>query len=113
MGNKLDYLALLQLTIQQKHNCVAVHRESVPVHEALDEQTIWKGEVEVFDVTGHAETDTCYAWSHAGTHKGVGVKLITVLGKRPVDSASMAVRTAIFYNVQPAPAQNIPRRRDS
>ena len=107
MGNKLDYLAWLQLTIQQKHHCVAVHRESVPVHEELDDQTVWKGEVEVFDMMGHAETDTCYAWSDEGPRKGRSVKLITVLGKRPVRSASMAVRTAIFYNIQPVPVQNI------
>ena len=110
MRNKFDYLALLQLTIQQKHSCVAIHRESVPVHEQLDDQTIWKGEVEVFDVMGHAETDTCYAWSHEGIRQGGGVKLITVLGKRPVDSASMAIRTAIFYDVQPALVQNTHKR---
>jgi hypothetical protein len=107
MANKLDYLGLLQVAIQQKHNCMAVHRESVHVHEALDNQTVWKGEVEVFDLTGHAETNKCYAWSHRETRGAGNVRLITVLGKRPVDSALMAVRTAIFYDVQPVPVQNI------
>jgi hypothetical protein len=76
----------------------------------MDEQTVWKGDVEVFGLTGHAEADTCYAWSHSETHKGGGVRLITILGKRPVDSALMAVRAAIFYDVQPVPVQNIFRR---
>lgn len=73
---------------------------------------MWTGEVEVFDLMGHAEAGTCYAWSHR--EKGASsrilnsenMRLITVLGKRPVDSPQMAVRAAIFYAVQPALLQN-------
>lgn len=75
----------------------------------MDDQTMWAGEVEVFDLIGHAEAERCYAWSHREKDTNGNVlnsekfKLITVLGKRPVDSPKMAVRAAIFYNVQPAP----------
>ncbi|HEV2329713.1 MAG TPA: hypothetical protein VGY56_13105 [Verrucomicrobiae bacterium] len=34
------------------------------------------------------------------------LRLITVLGKRPVDSPARAVRAAIFYDVQPAPMRD-------
>lgn len=106
-----EYLNLLRTSIQQKHLCVAVHRESVHVHEKLDGQTIWEGQVEVFELKDHAEAETCYAWSfHEKGRRGSvlnteSVRLITVLGKRPVDSPEMAVRAAIFYDVQPAQAQ--------
>lgn len=102
-----DSTRLLQKVIQQKHRCEAIHRESVHVHEMLDGQTIWEGNVEVFDLKDHAEAEKCYAWSYCeeGMNGHVlnseNVRLITVLGKRPVDSPEMAVRTAIFFDVQP------------
>ena len=105
---KPNYLTLLQLAIEEKHHCRAVHRESVHVHETMDNKTIWAGEVEVFDLAGHAQAAKCYAWSHReiGTNGNVvnseTMRLITVLGKRPVNSPQMAVRAAIFYDVQPA-----------
>jgi hypothetical protein len=86
---------------------MAVHRETVHVHERLGSKTIWEGEVEVFEISGHPDAEKCYAWSHHenGTSGAVlnseNMRLITVLGKRPVDSPEMAVRTAIFYDVQP------------
>ena len=104
---KPDYLTLLQGAIEERHKCTAVHRESIHVHETMGDKTIWAGEVEVFELAGHAEAARCYAWSHRerGTNGSVlnseTMRLITVLGKRPVDSPQMAVRAAIFYDVQP------------
>lgn len=103
------YLALLQRAIEERHKCRAVHKESVHVHESIDQQTVWTGEVEVFDLANHSEAAYCYAWWHREKGPASNVlnseelRLITVLGKRPVDSPQMAVRTAIFYDVQPAP----------
>lgn len=34
--NKADHIAGLQTTIQHWHNCAAVWRESVPVHEVFN-----------------------------------------------------------------------------
>jgi hypothetical protein len=109
------YLKLLQLAIEEKHKCRAVHRESVHVHETLESRIVWTGDVEVFDLTDHPDATICYAWSHrekgpsSGILKSEDMRLITVLGKRPVNSPQMAVRAAIFYDVQPAPF----RDRDS
>jgi hypothetical protein len=66
----------------------------------------------VFELQGHLEADKCYAWMHHenGTTGTVlnskNVRLITVLGKRPVDSPEVAVRAAIFYDVQPVSVVN-------
>jgi len=106
-------MKLLREVIEQRHRCAAIHRESVYVHETVDGQTIWEGEVEVFDLNGHAEAQKCYAWSHHEKGKGSRVlhsenlRLITVLGKRPVDNPQMAVRAAIFYDYQPVSARDV------
>jgi hypothetical protein len=108
----VGYLKLLQSAIQQKHECTAMYRESIHVHEKLGDATVWEGNVEVFELQGHREGDKCYAWMHHenGTTGTVlnskNVRLITVLGKRPVDSPEVAVRAAIFYDVQPVSVVN-------
>jgi hypothetical protein len=104
---KFDCTRLLQRVIQQRHRCEATYRESVYVHETLDGETIWEGNVDVFDLKDHSEAGKCYAWPHyeegANGHvlNSENVRLITVLGKRPVNSPEMAVRAAIFFDVQP------------
>lgn len=100
MPHKLDHLTLLQSAIEQTHKCMAVHSQTVPVHETLDGQTIWKGEVEVFALDGHAEAKKCYAWLREAESNA---RLVTVLHKRPVNSPEMAVRSAIFFDREPAP----------
>jgi hypothetical protein len=35
-----------------------------PVHETFQGQTVWAGEVEVFDLVGHPKAKRCYAWAH-------------------------------------------------
>jgi len=101
VAGKPDYLASLQVAIRLVHQCNAIHRQTVSVHETVDSQTIWKGEVEVFDLTGHAEAKKCFAWSHS--QKGKGVRFVTLLEKWPVNSPEMAVKSAIFFDAQPAP----------
>lgn len=101
MASKLDYLTVLQSAIRQTHNCDAVHCETVPVHEMLGGQTVWKGDVEIFELTGHGEAKRCYAWVYQDG--GEGARYVTVLEKHSVNSAEMAVKSAIFFNVQPAP----------
>jgi len=67
----------------------------------IDGQTVWKGDVEVFELTGHAEAKKCYAWLYEDESKRA--RHVTVLDKHPVSSPEMAVKSAIFFNVQPAP----------
>ena len=91
-------LALLQTRIEEVHRCDAVHCESVHVHETMDGQTIWKGDVEVFELDGHTEAKKCYAWS---CDQEQNKQLVTILEKPPVDSPAMAVKAAIFFDAQP------------
>ena len=95
MANKQEYLGRLQLTIQHLHNCAAVHRQTVPVHELFKGQTVWQGDVEVFDLTGHPKAKRAYAWSHPEGKDDKGERFVTVLEIPPVDSAVTAVRVQI------------------
>jgi hypothetical protein len=104
MPNRLDYLAMLLGEIEGKYRCAAVHRESVAVYEVFDGDTIWKGRVEVFDLSGHDEANKCYAWAYR--EKEGSIRFVTVLASHLVDSAQKAVCAAIFCDVQPVPVRD-------
>ena len=95
MENKQDYLARLLTAVQHLHSCAAVWRETVPVHELFRGKTVWKGEVEVFDLTGHPKAKRCYAWSHLDGDKDERTRFVAVLEIPPVDSAHKAVQVQI------------------
>ncbi|PYK62905.1 MAG: hypothetical protein DME21_04765 [Verrucomicrobia bacterium] len=96
MANK-DYIERLQLTIQHLHKCAAVHRETVPVHEVFKGQTLWNGNVEVFDLGGHPKAKRCYGWTY-----GEPEEFITILELPPVDSAQSAVKVGVSYQIKKA-----------
>lgn len=95
MANKSDYLARLQLAVSQLHDCGAVWRESVPVHEVFRGQTVWRGEVEVFDLNSHPKAKRAFAWSHPAGKDDKDERFVAVLEIPPVESAVAAVRASI------------------
>lgn len=84
----------LKLAIEQTHNCSATFRKPVAVIEKHNGLTVWEGIVFVFDIEGHTQTKTAYAWSSAveGSDKR---RFYAVLKIPPVDSPQAAVRAAI------------------
>jgi|ERR1051325_7314609 hypothetical protein len=82
----------LKDAIRRLHGCESEHVETVAVHETFHGQTVWQGEVEVFNIRGHPKAKRAYAWSHE-TDKGK--RYVAVLELPPVDSACAAVRAAI------------------
>ena len=95
MVNKQDYIARVQVTVSQLHNCGAKWIETVPVHEVFRGQTVWQGEVEVFNLNGHPKAKRAYAWSHREGKNDEGERFVTVLEIPPVVSALTAVRVSI------------------
>ena len=89
------------MVIRQLHKCEPVRRvETVPVKEVFNGQTVWDGEVEVFEVTGHPRAKRCYAWSaFQGTPKK---RFTAVLEIPPVDSALNAVKVSIVADARKA-----------
>ena len=100
VANKQDYLARLQVTIQQLHNCGAVWRESVPFTEIFQGKTLWNGEVEVFDLSGHPKAKRAYGWSHLEGNDNKGERFVTILEVPPVNSPKMAVKMAIYSDIK-------------
>lgn len=98
--NKQDYIARLQVAVQQLHNCGANYRETVPVQEVFQGRTIWEGDVEVFDLYSHAKAKVCYAWSHMDGKDDKDERFVTVLQIPPVISPETAVQVAIAAEVK-------------
>jgi hypothetical protein len=98
--NKQDYIARVQVAVSQLHDCGATWRETVPVHEVFQGQTVWKGEVEVFDLTGHPKAKRAYAWSHLDGTKDERERFVAVLEIPPVDSAVTAVRVSVVKEIR-------------
>jgi len=90
--NKQDYIAQVQVAVSQLHNCGALWRETVPVHEVFRGETVWQGDVEVFDLHDHPKAKRAYAWSHLD---GERTRFVAVLEIPPVESAETAVRVQI------------------
>jgi hypothetical protein len=90
--NKRDYIAQVQVAVSQLHNCGALWRETVPVHRVFQGKTVWKGEVEVFDLHGHANAKRAYAWGQLGGEDDEHTRFVAVLEIPPVESAESAVR---------------------
>jgi hypothetical protein len=100
MENRQDYLGRLQVAVEQLHRCGAVHRSTVPVHEVFQGKTVWQGDVEVFDLTGHPKAKRCYAWSHLDGQNDERTRFVAVLEIPPVESADTAVRVQIVKDVK-------------
>ena len=100
MENKQDYLARIQVAVSQLHNCGATWRETVPVHEIFQGQTVWQGEVEVFDLTGHPKAKRAYAWSHREGENDAGERFVAVLEIPPVVSPITTVRASIMADAK-------------
>ena len=49
----MDYIQELINAIRDLHGCIAHYVETVPVTETFQGQTIWQGDVEVFNLAHH------------------------------------------------------------
>ena len=90
-----DYIAEIKSVILNLHGAIAEHVETVPVHEQFQGQTVWQGEVEVFDLQDHPKAKRAYAWGHETDDEDSGRRYVTVLGLPPVTSPEAAVRASI------------------
>lgn len=81
--------------IRDLHGSEPSHVETVPVKETFQGQTVWEGDVEVFDLEGHPKASRVYAWSHITGEDDEQKRYVTVLHIPPVDSPQTAVKLAI------------------
>ena len=100
--NELEELKVIILRI---HDAEATHVSSVPVTEMFNDQTVWDGTVEVFDLDGHPKAHKVYAWSHDTDDPANPKRHVTVLHMGPITSPQLAVRAAIMQEFRNASAQ--------
>ena len=102
MANNQKYIERAKLALEHLHNCGAVHSATAPVHEVFRGQTVWEGDVEVFDLKGHPKAKLAYAWSHLDGAKDERTRFVAVLEIPPVVSAETAVRAQIVKDTKQA-----------
>jgi len=104
----VTYIKELQETIRRLHGVESSHVETVPVKESFKGETIWEGEVEVFELYDHPETDKLYAWVHEMDDTDNPERHVTVLHIHPITSPQLAVRAAIIqeYRNRERPKEN-------
>jgi hypothetical protein len=84
----------LREQIRNLHHCDAVWVEAVRVVESVRGESMWEGEVYVFDLIGSDETQRAYAWVQP-TRDLANRQYFVMLHRPPVESPQMAVRAAI------------------
>ena len=96
-----DYIEEIKAVFMVTHGCEASYVETVPVREEFQGETIWEGDVEVFDLVGHPKATRGYGWGYVATDEG-GRRYFTMLELPPVDSPQAAVKAAIMREIQRA-----------
>ena len=82
-----------QQVIRATHGADAKLAASEHVHERFQGETVWEGDVLVFELLDHPQAKRCYAWA-------VGRRVTAVLGTGPIDSAVKAVRASILAEAE-------------
>jgi hypothetical protein len=72
--------------------------ETVPIKEVFQGQTVWEGEVEVFDLPDSPDADRVYAWAHDTDNVDQPKRTVTVLHIPPVTSPQKAVQASIIQD---------------
>jgi hypothetical protein len=83
------------------HGCDAVYLEPVPVVEEFQGQTIWQGDVEVFELEGHPKATRGYGRGHVTGEHDQGRRYFTILELPAIDSArapAQGMSSAISLN---------------
>ena len=104
----MNDIAELQEIIRKLHGVEAEHVETVPVKETFQGQTVWEGDVEIFDLADHPKASRVFAWSHETNDPENPRQHITVLQIPPATTPLKAVQVAIagMFREQEANAES-------
>ena len=93
MNRPSIYLHNLAREVTAMHGCACEHVSTAYVHEMMDGKTVWKGDVEIFTLTGHLKADRAFAW---GLKDAKGeIQYLAVLNLPPLLFPREAVHAAI------------------
>jgi len=86
----------LQEFIYKMHGVQSMHIDRVRVTQILDDDTVWDGIIEVFEMNGHPKAPIVYAWAQNTRKPGKSKVVFAVLHLDQVDSPEAAVKTAML-----------------
>ena len=95
-----DYLVRLQNAIRRLNGCESKYVETVTVSQpflSFRYNTVWQGDVAVFEVYGHPKAQRAYAWSSMADNEEA--KYVVVLEIPPVSSPQTAVQAAMAAQI--------------
>jgi hypothetical protein len=99
-----NYLGRLQDAIRRSNGCDSKYVETVRVSQSFPSfrhDTVWQGDVAVFEVYGHPKAQRAYAWSSMVDTEEA--KYVVVLEIPPVSSPETAVQAAIAAQIAKGP----------
>lgn len=102
LRERQKYILELKDAILRLHGCESEYAGREEVLETFQGETIWQGNVEIFNIRGHPKAKRAYAWSHATGENDKGKRFVAVLELPPVDSAQNAVRAAVMAEIKNA-----------
>ncbi len=86
-------LETLTRAVSAMEGCPCSHAGTSKVHEQMDGQTVWNGDVETFDLHGHPKAKRAFAWAYRDDQGET--QFISLLEQPPVVSPRAAVQIAI------------------
>ena len=89
------YREHLKMAVEHTHRCEAKWIETVPVRGHFSGETMWEGDVTVFEVK-HPTAKICYAWAVTSGKRDSGDQFVTALGVDGVDSPLEAVKSVVL-----------------
>jgi hypothetical protein len=88
------------VSLLKLHGYEATYVETARVEEFQGE-TIWQGDLKIFELTGQAKAKRGFGWRYVTTDSG-GRRYFRVLELPPVDSPQSAVKAAIMSEIKNA-----------
>ena len=97
-----DYILQLIQAIKRLHGYKATYLETVPVKEVFQGETVWEGDVEVFEIKNpRSRAKRAYAWAHSVDDPDKK-RFVAVLEIPPVKDVQTAVQAAIMAEIKDA-----------
>jgi|SRR5882672_3468815 len=104
LAEGVEHLLQLKDAIRRLYGCESEYAGREEVMETFqdEDELVWNGYVEIFNLSGHPQATKCYAWSDFTGEDDEGERFITVLKLPPIDSPEAAVRAVIMAEIKSA-----------
>lgn len=108
MRSVIPYLQKVAQAVEAMHGCQCSHESEDLVHEKVRGQTVWRGMVETYILTGHPKATKAFAW---GWRDDAGeMRFAAVLNLPPVKSPQDAVKAFLSQDEEAPQESRLPSK---